>query len=167
MIVDVNTYIGHWPFRQLRHNNAKDLLKYLSNGKVDKACVSSINAVFYKDCMEANRELIDEIKQYKDKLIPFCIINPMYTNWKEDFIECVEELGFKGLELYPYYHDYKLDNDKALELIELAIKHNILIHLPCAIANIRQRHSMDTLENLNIQQVENVLAKFSEGNFVI
>jgi len=167
MIFDVNTYIGHWPFRQIRHNNAKTLLDYLNESGISKACISSVNAIFYKDSMEGNRELIKEISPYGDKFVPFGIINPAYTNWKEDFEESIENLQIRGLELYPYYHNYKLTDPEAMELIQMAISNNIIIHLPCAVVNIRQRHWMDTMENLKINELENVLSEFDDGNFII
>lgn len=167
MIFDVNTYIGHWPFRKIRHNTAKSLAEYLKTGGVGKACTSSINAIFYKDCMEANRELMDEIAPYSDFFLPFGIINPVYTGWKVDFIECIEQLGVQGLELYPYYHGYNLTDDSAMELIEMAVSYSIPVHLPCAVVNIRQRHWMDTMKNLDIDELKSVLSSFSDGNFII
>src|SRR5699024_5479482 len=87
--------------------------------------------------------------------------------WKKDLIYCIDKLGMKGIELYPYYHDYKLIDDSAVELINFAADRSIPVHLPCAIENIRQRHWMDATENLSIDDVEKVLRLCPDANFII
>lgn len=167
MIIDVNTYLGHWPFRNISHNTAEALVSTLEKSGVDKACVSSLNAIFYKDTQAGNLELSKEIKGYENHLIPFAIINPSYVGWKEDFMTCINVLHMKGLELYPYYHGYQLTDPFAVELISLAAKMKIPVHLPCAIENIRQKHPMDTDENLSVIQVKEVLELCDEADFII
>ena len=101
MIIDVNTYIGHWPFRQLRNNTAKELVKKMDEADISVACISSVHSIFYKDTQEGNLELINEILPYKDRFLPFAVINPVYPAWKKDFLTCIENMDMKGLELYP------------------------------------------------------------------
>jgi hypothetical protein len=40
MLLDINAFVGHWPYRNLRGNNLKDLLKRMNTYGVDKAIVS-------------------------------------------------------------------------------------------------------------------------------
>lgn len=167
MLIDINTYIGHWPFRQLRNNTASGLLSIMDEYGIDIAAVSSLNAVFYKDTQEGNLELIEEIQGNKDRFIPFAVINPKYTAWEKDFRNCVEKLGMRGLELYPYYHQYDLTEPESVKLISLAGKMNIPVHLPCSIVNIRQRHWMDTNDNLDYNQVEKLLTLCPNTDFII
>lgn len=167
MIIDINTYIGHWPFRQVRNSTAEGVIAKLDKAGIDMAAVSSMNAIFYKDTQQGNEELMEEIKQYKDRFIPFAIINPVYTGWEKDFLRCVDDLGMKGLELYPYYHQYKLTDEPAVKLLKMAGDKGIPVHLPCAVENIRQRHWMDTLENLSINEVEQALTLAPKTDFII
>ena len=108
MIIDVNTYIGHWPFRQLRNNTAKGLIDVMDETGITVACVSSVHSIFYKDTQEGNRELFNEIAPYKERFLPYAVINPVYPGWKKDFLTCIKDMNMKGLELYPYYHQYNL-----------------------------------------------------------
>ncbi len=167
MIIDVNTYIGSWAFRRIKHNDAAGLSKFLKEAGIDKAVVSCVNSILYKDTQEGNLQLMEEIMGYEDYFIPFAIINPRYPGWKKDFIYCIEILGMKGLELYPYYHDYNLTDDFAVELIDLAADMKVPVHLPCAVENLRQRHWLDTTENLSIDAVERVLAICKTADFII
>ena len=105
MIIDVNAYLGHWPFRQLRHNTASGLLKLMDKNGIDKAIVSSINAIFYKNCHSGNEELAAETKAHRDRLIPFATLNPEYPGWEDDLKHCHEDFGMTGLRLLPHYHN--------------------------------------------------------------
>jgi predicted TIM-barrel fold metal-dependent hydrolase len=134
---------------------------------VDISCVSSANAIFYKDSQKGNEELSDEIKKYSSRFIGLAVINPAYTGWKRDFFDSIRVLGMKGIELYPYYHKYKLTDAASLELLKLAGENGVPVHLPCAVENIRQRHWMDTEENLNISDVAKAVKQCPDTDFLI
>lgn len=167
MLIDINTYLGHWPFRQVKNSTPCELVKVMDSVGVDMAAVSSINSIFYKDSQQGNEELMEEVSSCKERFIPFAIINPAYTGWKKDFINCVEKMEMKGLELYPYYHQYSLTDSSPVELLKIAAEKKICVHLPCAIENIRGRHWMDTTENLSIAEVERVLSICPDTDFII
>ncbi len=167
MLIDINTYVGHWPFRKVGNGTADELIKVMDDSGIDMAAVSSINAIFYKDSQQGNDELIGQIDRYKERFIPFAIINPSYTGWKKDFEDCIGKMGMKGLELYPYYHQYRLTDSNAVELVRMAAERSIAVHLPCSVVNIRQRHWLDTTENLSVQEVEEVVRLCPDTDFII
>jgi len=170
MIIDVNTYIGHWPFRQVLDSTPEGLINLMDKSGIDMACVSNLNAIFYRNVQDGNEELAYQIgadKEFKDRLIPFAIINPLYPGWKKDFIHCIDDLGMKGLELYPTYHQYNLTHENAVELLNMAAERGIPVHLPCAIENIRQRHWMDTKEDITAESVAQVLSLCPNTDFII
>jgi uncharacterized protein len=167
VIIDINNYIGHWPFRQVKNSTAEGLIAKMDKAEIDMAAVSSINAIFYKDTQQGNLELIEDIQPYKDRFLPFAIINPVYTGWEKDFLQCIDDLGMRGLELYPYYHQYKLTDEPAVKLLNMAADKGIPVHLPCAVENIRQKHWMDTMDNLSIDEVEKVIVLAPKTDFII
>ena len=82
MLLDVNAYVGHWPFKLLKHNTCELLLDRMNKFGVDISVISNINGIFYKNTQSANEELYDELKsdiRFKDRLIPFAVINPIYA----------------------------------------------------------------------------------------
>lgn len=167
MIIDVNSYIGHWPFRQITNSTAEGLIKRMDGAEIEKAAVSSINAIFYKDSQQGNLELIEQINDWKDRFIPFAVINPTYPGWKKDFLYCIDILGMKGLELYPYYHQYNLNDEPSVELLNLAAEKKIPVHLPCAVEDLRQRHWMDRTRNLKIDELEQALTLCPDTDFIV
>ncbi len=158
MLLDINAYIGHWAFRQLRYNTAETLVQLMDKNNIDKAIVASINGTLYKNTHSANEEIAKETKQFKDRLIPFATLNPMWAGWKEDLKRCAEDLELKGLRLYPQYHGYSLTDPIALEIIDMATELNWVVQVPMTLVDRRQRHSWDLAEDILPSDFEKIVA---------
>lgn len=148
MLIDTSAYIGHWPFRKLVGNTPEGLDAIAQKGGITHMFVSSLQAVFYKDVMQGNLELYEDLKNYKGqtKLIPFAIINPTYPAWREDMIRCIKELGFQGIELCPMYHGcfepYRLAAEGA-EAFRLAGELGVPVRICAEFEDSRQHHRLD------------------------
>jgi predicted TIM-barrel fold metal-dependent hydrolase len=168
MIIDSNAYIGHWPFRPLRNNTTQGLIELMDNKGIDKAVVSSIHSIFYKNSHAGNEELAADVRRYEERLIPLAVLNPRYPGWEDDLKTCVEVFGMKGLRLFPYYHDYRLNDPEALQLIEAAAGFSLPVFLPMRVVDMRQRHWFDTTENLLFADIVKVVKRFEDSvTFVI
>lgn len=116
MIIDTNAHLGHWPFRKLAHSDADGLLKLMDGYGITQAWVGAYEGVFYRDCGQANRDLLAEIAGHEDRLVPWAAINPNFPGWQDDLAEAVGA-GMAGVRLYPNYHDYALLDECSLELL--------------------------------------------------
>lgn len=159
MLVDVNTYIGHWPFRQLRHNTAEALIRRMDERSIDLAVVASIDGILYKNVHPANESLSAQVHPFRDRLIPFATLNPTYPGWQEDLRRCAEDLELSGLRLYPHYHGYRLGDAVALELIDAAAELGWVIQVPMRVVDRRQRHKWDLAEDLAPDEIYTTLAQ--------
>lgn len=144
MIIDTNAYLGHWPFRKTTYTTAAELDSLAQSMDVTHMIVSSLNAIFYKDVMDGNRELAEELAAYqgKTKFLPFAIINPTYPAWEQDMKTCIHELGFCGVELTPTYHNYTLANE-GIAAFKLAGELGVPVRVNCEFENIRQHSHLD------------------------
>lgn len=145
-MLDINAYVGHWPFKQLKHNTCGLLLDRMNKFGVDASVVSNINGIFYKNTQSANEELYEEINsddRFRDRLIPFAVINPIYAGWRDDFETCVDKLGMKGLRLYPKYHDYEITDAALVELVKMARDRGLPVAFDIRMVDSRQRSWMD------------------------
>jgi predicted TIM-barrel fold metal-dependent hydrolase len=167
MLIDMCGYLGHWPFRKINNNDAESFVKVMDDYKINLSVVSSLNAVFYKDTMQGNEEIAEEIKPYSDRLVAFCVINPAYPAWEKDFRTCIEKLGMKGLMMYPYYHPYRLTEANAIRLANLAGEAGIPVHIPVSIINVRQRHWLDTTEILNTSDFIALIKNAPNTDFIV
>lgn len=142
MLLDINAYVGHWPFQQFRYNTCDKLLERMNMFGVDISVISNLNGIFYKNVQSANEELYDEIrsdKRFSGRFIPFAVINPKYAGWRDDFDVCIEKMGMKGIRVYPKYHNYKITDPSLVELVKRTRDRN----LPVAF-NVRMVDSRGT-----------------------
>lgn len=146
MLLDINAYVGHWPFKQLKYNTCGMLLDRMSKFGVDVSVISNINGIFYKNTQSANEELYDEIKsenRFHDRFIPFAVINPIYAGWRDDLEICISSMDMKGIRLFPKYHDYDLTEPSLIELVKRVRDRGLPVALDIRMVDSRQRSWMD------------------------
>ena len=167
MIIDVNTYIGHYPFRKVKYHTVAELIALMDKYGIAKSCVSSLNAVYYSDCMQGNYELIKEISPFTDRLIPFCVINPEYNGAQNDLKKCVEKLGFKGLRLFPKQQGYKLDGEQSVTMLRMTAELNIPVHIPVILEDLRGRHPLDIAEQISPEEIKRAVMSAPDTNIIL
>ena len=167
MIIDVNTYIGHWPFRRLRYNRAEDLVRRMDNKGIDNAIVSSLHGVFYKNAHASNKELSLAVRPFRGRLIPFATLNPTYPGWREDLQRCAQDLGMRGLRLYPGYHGYAIGDEPFLELVKAAADLGWPIQIPQRLVDRRQRHRWDLAEDITAAAYSALTALCPDAKWMI
>ena len=167
MIIDLNAYLGHWPFRQLRYNTAPMLLELMDEKGIDQAVVSSASAIFYKNSQAGNEQLAEEIHQHRDRLIPFAVINPTYADWEHDLQVCAEDFGVKGLRLYPNYHNYTLSDTSCRELVSAASERGLLLSNPIRVTDRRQRHWLIDIPDVSLDDVSKLVVAHPDAHFIL
>lgn len=169
MLIDINAYIGHWPFRQLRGNTLQGLLERMNRFGVDKAVVSNLNGIFYKVCDFANEELheaINSSNEHIDRFIPFAVMNPILP-WWERALEENEQMGMKGIRLYPLYHKYELTDSRCIELVEAARDRGMAIAIPQRMIDIRQRSWLDVSEDLDYHDIAMLVREVPDAKYMM
>jgi predicted TIM-barrel fold metal-dependent hydrolase len=146
MLIDINAYVGHWPFKQLQYNTCSKLLERMNRFGVDMSVISNINGIFYKNTQSANEELYNEIRsdnKFKDRFIPLAVINPIYAGWRDDLELSLKEMGMKGIRLHPQYHDYEITDPSLVELVKLARDYRVPVVFDIRMVDSRQRSWLD------------------------
>jgi uncharacterized protein len=146
MLLDINAYVGHWPFKQLQYNTCSKLLERMNRFSVDMSVISNLNGIFYKNTQSANEELYDELqsdKNFKAHFIPFAIINPIYAGWRDDLEISITKMGMKGVRVFPQYHDYEITDPLFIELVKLARDRGLPVAIDIRMVDSRQRSWMD------------------------
>lgn len=170
MLIDINANIGHWPFEQTNCNTCQALLERMNKYGVDKSVVSNMNGIFYKDTQAANEELQSEImsnKNFRDRFIPFTIINPIYAGWKNDLDICSKKFGMKGIRLYPLYHDYELTNPSCIELVKIARDRGLIVAFTLRMVDSRPRAWMDVSKELSVKDIIPIIREVPDAKYLI
>ncbi len=166
-MIDVNCYLGHFAFRQLRNNTADELLRMMDAKGIEKAVVGSAAAVTYRNAQSGNEELHREIKSHRDRLIPFAVINPGYAGWADDLKICREEFGMRGLRLHPGWHNYKLADACCHELVAAAAEHKMPVSIPIRVEDNRQRHWLVDVPDVPLAAVTDLVKSNPKATFIL
>jgi uncharacterized protein len=170
MLIDINSYIGNWPYRKLRGTSVKALLERMNKFGVDKSVVANINGIFYMDCQSANEELHSELQAndvYKKRFIPFATLNPLLPWWKQSLDICHEKYGMKGIRLYPLYHKYKLLDKCCIDLVKAAHAYDMPISIPLRMTDLRERSWLDVDEELNYNDIASLVKEVPDAKYII
>lgn len=150
MIIDINASLGHYPFRSLRHRTAPELIGLMDRHGIDRAVVSSLPAVFYRDAHRGNEELWAETRDHRARLIPVATVNPKYVGWERDLAEAVEKWGMKIVTLLPEHHGYSLADESGRAALEKIAAYGLPVMLTQRLEDRRQRHAWDRAEDLEL-----------------
>lgn len=153
MIIDVNTYLGHYPFRQLPRTSARSVVAHMDAHGIDVALVSSLHAVFYRDAHQGNRELFAAVQPFSDRLLPIATVNPKYVGWEADLAESIESGRARGIALWPEHHGYQLADEHGQAALRRIAGYDVPVILTQRLEDRRQRHHWDVASDLTLDSV--------------
>lgn len=164
---DINTAIGHWPFRRIPHQQPAELRALLEARGIGAAAVAHTHGLFYKNCHDANLELAEAIAPHAGFYVGVATLNPAYAAWERDLETCVRRLGFRALRLVPQYHGYRLGDAAAVALARAAAAAGIAILVPHRVVDVRQRHWLDTEQTTALAEVSELCRAVPEARIVL
>ncbi len=167
MIIDVNAFLGHYPFRQLHFNSATKMVELMDANGIDRALVSSLHAVFYRDAHRGNQELIEEIGQHSARFIPVATVNPKYVGWQHDLEEAVTRWKMKAVTLVPAHHGYSLTDEHGQAVLASIADYGLPLVLTQRFEDRRQRHHWDIAEDLKLETLFEVAKSHPRIKFLL
>lgn len=167
MLFDMNVYLGQFPFRPTPHTNAEALSAHLKRIGVEKALVSSLEGVYYRNVQQGNCRLYEAVRPYQQQFVCAALVNPLYPQWQTDAALCVDGWGFAALKLFPCHHGYRLDDEHGVAVLRWAAEHNVPVVLPIGIEDLRQRHPMDANRLLCPQEVAAAASAVPDATLVL
>lgn len=98
----------------------------IAKNQMDKVVIFPLEPSY-----EGNIALMEVIKPYIEKFIPFAFINPTWENVEDKLIYLLDEVGFKGVKLHTIIHNYDLGDlalmDKVMKICNQRHLH-VIIH---------------------------------------
>ena len=169
MLIDINTHVGHWPFRKLQNNTCKARLQLMNSNGITISVVSNLNGIFYKNVQSANEELYRELKSdksFQNRFIPLATINPLYAGWQYDLRDSIK-MGMKGVRIYPNYHGYKPADDACIELIKQVRDLGLIVSFALRIVDARVSSWMDINEEYSLKDIIPVIEKVPDAKYLL
>lgn len=166
-IFDINAWLGHYPWRPLRHNTAPTLLQLMDKVGIGQAVVSSIEAVFFTNPQTANEQLYREALPYAERLLPFATINPTYAGWEHDLAVCHEQWHMGGLRAFPVHHGYALGDKACSALLAAAHERKLPVAFCARLVDRRQHHWLDSTADLDQTLLASTIASHPDNQFMV
>ena len=170
-LVDLNCYLGEWPFRRYPCTTIERLLARMDTLRIERAAVSRLENVFLKDCLVGNRELAALIAPHADRFVPFYTVNPAFPGWEDDLTLCQAELGLApgagGIQLHPNYHAYDLAGSAAAALLGRAQDIGLPVRVAAALEDPRTQHWLVQVPPVGNASLVSAIAAFPALRWII
>jgi uncharacterized protein len=167
MLLDANAWLGHYPFRHVEHTTPDGLLGLMDKHQIETAVVSSLHPVFYRDPQPGNEELARWLATHRDRLLPCATLNPAYPGWERDLTQCCEEWDFRGVRLFPTYHNYRLAGPECRELVQAATVRGLHVAIPLRLEDRRGRHWLDTTSEVSLSDIAGLARACPEAEILV
>ena len=170
-LVDLNCYLGEWPFRRYPCTTVDRLLTRMNTLRIERAAVSRLENVFLKDCLVGNRELAALIAPHADRFVPFYTVNPAFPGWEDDLALCQEELGLApgagGIQLHPNYHAYDLAGGAAAALLGRVQDAGLPVRVATGLEDPRTQHWLVQVPPVANATLASAIAAFPALRWII
>ncbi|MBI5770193.1 MAG: amidohydrolase family protein [Verrucomicrobia bacterium] len=158
MLIDVNAYLGWWPFGLVAEPTARQLVRVLAASGIDRAAVSHLGAVFAPEPMTANRRLFTACRRERS-LAPVPIVNPLLADWREQLAECAAA-GVRAVRLVPNYHNYRLKSRRLDPFMAATEAAGLRVVLSARLEDERHRYFALRIKPVAAAEIGAFLARF-------
>jgi hypothetical protein len=154
-VIDVDTFIGPYPFRHVPHPDPEALLRVLDREELASAWVGHLPSAFYRDAAPGNRELYKSLAPFAERLRPVPTIRPDWPRW-EHALRDASAAGAAAVRAYPPQWGMGPHDASMGDLALAAGEQGMPLLLTVRFEDLRQRHSMDTAGDLSAAAIRAV-----------
>ena len=107
---------------------AEEVIASMDEHEIDKSVILNLGWVSHEFCVETNDYILEAIARYPERLIGFCVIQPLAGDKALKELERCARNGVKGIgEMRPDVQDFDLKDSSVMRpVIETAVKHNLI-----------------------------------------
>lgn len=104
MVIDAHVHIATAENENPRAK-AGNVIKMMDKNGIDKAVCFPFAAG-----LEKNKKMAEQIRPHGERFIPLAFVNPNDADAKAQLMYCLDELGFKGIKLHPWFSNFSVAN---------------------------------------------------------
>ena len=170
MIIDSNAFTGHWPFRRLTFVGASGLASLMRRTGTELALVSPLAGAFYRDCLGALDEMLEDPGWDPQTMRPVAMVNPAFPGWQKDLEVMARDRGCIALRLLPNYHGYSLYDEGengGLAVVGRAQELGLPVIVTFRMQDERSHHWHMLVESVAVDQVRFLMRQLPHGTYVL
>jgi hypothetical protein len=145
--LDVNTFIGGYPFRYIPHPEPDILAGVLRREGVAAAWTGHLPSAWYRDPSHGNETLFEALRSFAGVLHPVPTIRPDWPAWERAFADVVAR-GVPAVRAYPSQWRMAADDRSMQRLAAACGEAGVALVLTTRFEDLRQRHWMDAAPDL-------------------
>ncbi len=146
MTVDVATFVGSYPYRQVTGGTAQWLLEQMDRLEIETAWVGSLASFLHTDPAPANADLTARLADHH-RLLPVPTIQPGLPGWERD-LDWAREIGASAVRAYPQFQGVDPGGTEMVELGSAVAAAGLPLVLTVRFEDSRQRHPTDVAGDL-------------------
>jgi len=146
MRVDVNAFLGAYPWRKVPGTSPEGLLKALDRAEIDEAWVTHLPGLFWRDPTEGNPWLVETARRHP-RLKPVPTIHPGLAQWEQALGDAVNA-GAPAVRCDPLYLGLDPAGGEMRVLAAACGTAGIPLMLAVRLEDGRQRHPNDAVAEL-------------------
>jgi uncharacterized protein len=146
MRIDVNSFLGAYPFRRVPGTSLQALLEAMDRVAIDQAWVSHLPSIFWRDPAAGNPWLYDTT-QKDQRVRPVPAVQPGLASWERVVAEA-RTAGAPAVRCDPTYYGLDPVGSEMHALAASCAKENMPLLLAVRLEDARQRHPNDRAAEL-------------------
>ena len=146
MRLDVNSFLGSYPFRRVPGTSPEALLQAMDRVSIDRAWVTHLPSVFWRDPPAGNAWLYETVARH-DRLDPVPAVHPGIVGW-EALLRQARDAGAPAVRCDPTYYGIDPSGPYMRALAQACSAEAMPLMLAVRLEDVRQRHPNDRAPEL-------------------
>jgi hypothetical protein len=165
MRIDVNAFLGHYPFRRLPGGSPAALLEAMDRTGIDAAWLSNLSAIFWRDPTEGNA-VVYQAAEREPRFRPVPAVHPELANWGAVLREARARQA-PCVRTDPLFYGLDPVGTEMQELAGACGEARIPLLLAVRLEDARQRHPNDTAPELTPSAVRALLRAHDKLRLIV
>jgi hypothetical protein len=151
-VIDVNCFIGAFPFRELPHPDPDVLVRVLAREGLDGAWVGHLPTAFHRDVTAGNEALFAALEPHRAVLEPVPAIRPDWPHWQLALANAHAQ-GARAIRAYPVQWGLGAHDARLAALAHACGEIELPLVLTTRFEDVRQRGALDVSSDLSAAHV--------------
>ena len=165
MRIDVNAWVGGYPWRKVPGTTPEALLEAMDRAHISRAWISHLPSVFWRDPTEGNAWLLDACSR-EPRFRAVAAVQPALPEWEKD-VASAKERGAVALRVDPMYHDIDASGTPMRELLAASAEAGLPLMLAVRLEDGRQRHPLDVAAELPAAAVRSLVRSSESARLIV